>query len=174
MLHIDENEPSAFLIENLDLLPKEGKVLDVAMGAGRNAVCLAQRGYVVDGIDISQEAIEAALELAQREGVSINTETADLESGYHLPQDTYDVIICFNYLHRPLTGQIKNALRSGGIVIYETFIVDQAQFGRPRNPDHLLKHNELLDMFGDFRCLHYHEGIYPGPKAVAGIVALKS
>ena len=155
------------------LLPEQGKVLDVAMGTGRNAVYLAQRGYEVDGIDISHEAIEAALALAQKEGVLINAKPADLESGYILPQNVYDVIICFNYLHRPLTGQIKYALKPGGIVAYETFITDQAQFGRPRNPDHLLKHNELLDMFCDFRCLRYHEGIYPGPKAVAGIVAQK-
>ncbi len=174
MPHTSGSEPSHFLIDNIELLPESAKALDVAMGTGRNAVYLAQRGYNVDGIDISQEAIEAAVALAQREGVSINTKLADLESGYHLPQDAYDVIICFNYLHRPLIDKIKNALKPGGFIIYETFIVDQAQFGRPRNPYHLLEHNELLDMFGDFRCLRYHEGIYPGPKAVAGIVAQKS
>ena len=168
-----ENDPSAFLVQNMALLPEQGKVLDVAMGTGRNAVYLARRGYEVDGIDISQEAIEAALALAQKEGVPVNVMPADLESGYILPHSVYDVIICFNYLHRPLIPQIKDALKPDGIVVYETFIADQAQFGKPRNPDHLLKHNELLDMFGNFRCLRYHEGIYPGPKAVAGIVAQK-
>jgi hypothetical protein len=52
-------------------------------------------------------------------------------------------------------------------------MVDQVQFGRPSNPDHLLKHNELLEIFCDFRCLRYHEGIFLGPKAVAGIIAQK-
>jgi hypothetical protein len=60
------------------------------------------------------------------------------------------------------------------MVVYETFIVDQALFGRPRNPNHLLKHNELLRLFEDFRCLRYHEGVMANDKAVAGIVAEKT
>ena len=59
------------------------------------------------------------------------------------------------------------------MVVYETFIVEQAQFGKPKNPDYLLKHNELLSMFHDFRCLRYREGIVEPGKAVAGIVSEK-
>lgn len=172
MAHTDEIEPSAFLIENMALLPK-GKALDVAMGAGRNAVYLAKAGYYVDGVDISQEAVASALALAHKADVAINAQVGDLEQDYRLYENAYDVIVCFNYLHRPLIPQIKAALKTGGFIVYETFITDHAQFGRPSNPDHLLNHNELLDMFSDFRCLRYHEGIYPGPKAVAGIVAQK-
>jgi len=69
--------------------------------------------------------------------------------------------------------QIKNGLRIGGMVAYETFIVDQAQFGKPTNPDYLLKHNELLDMFREFRCLQYREGVFKGPRAIASIIAEK-
>jgi len=83
------------------------------------------------------------------------------------------VIICFNYLQRSLIPQIKDGLRNGGMVVYETFIVDQAKFGKPKNPYHLLKHNELLDMFRDFRCLRYREGIIEGRKAIASIIAQK-
>ncbi len=64
--------------------------------------------------------------------------------------------------------QIKEGVRRGGMVVYETFTIDQAQFGRPRNPDFLLKYNELLDMFRDFRCRLYREGIFNG-KAIASI-----
>jgi len=60
------------------------------------------------------------------------------------------------------------------MVVYETFIVDQAQFGKPENPDYLLRHNELLNMFRDFRCLRYREGILEGRKAVASIIAEKA
>jgi hypothetical protein len=67
--------------------------------------------------------------------------------------------------------QIKNGLLKGGIVVYETFIVDQAKFGKPKNPDYLLKHNELLDLFRDFRCLRYQEGIFGNSKAIASIIA---
>ncbi len=59
------------------------------------------------------------------------------------------------------------------MIVYETFIIDQARFGKPKNPNYLLKHNELLHMFRDFRCTRYHEGIVEGQKAIAGIVAEK-
>ncbi|MBT3363336.1 MAG: class I SAM-dependent methyltransferase [Chloroflexi bacterium] len=168
----NERGPSAFLVENIGILPK-GRAFDVAMGDGRNAVYLAKAGYDVHGVDISAEAVEAALSLAVNVGVDINAEVGDLENGYRIEENAYDLIVCFNYLHRPLIPQIRAGLKTGGFVVYETFIVDQAGFGRPSNPDHLLEHNELLKMFGDFRCLCYHEGVFPGPKAVASIVAQK-
>ena len=164
--------PTQFLVENADLLPS-GKALDVAMGAGRNAVYLAGMGFQVEGVDISPETVKAALELAQKSGVDLGTRVADLERHYHIEKDVYDVIICFNYLQRSLIRQIKDGLRTGGMIVYETFIVDQVQFGKPKNPDYLLKHNELLNMFRDFRCLRYREGIVENRKAVAGIIAEK-
>jgi hypothetical protein len=59
------------------------------------------------------------------------------------------------------------------MIVYETFIADQARFGKPKNPEYLLEHNELLNMFRDFRCLRYREGVVRGPKAIAGIIAQK-
>ncbi len=164
--------PSQFLVDNIDILPK-GRVLDVAMGNGRNALYLAQSGFQVTGIDISNKAIALALENAKGYGVELEAEVGDLEGGYQIENAAYDVIICFNYLHRLLIPQIKAGIRSGGMVVYETYTVDQPQFGKPRNPDYLLKHNELLDVFSDFRCLSYREGIIENRKAVAGIVAEK-
>jgi tellurite methyltransferase len=173
VVHTDEREPSDFLAQNVELLPKGGRVLDVAMGAGRNTVYLAKSGFNVEGVDISQEAITSALKLAQKSGVVINAQVVDLEHGYQIEKNAYDIVICFNYLHRLLIPQIKAAIKDSGLIVYETFITDHAQFGRPSNPDHLLRHNELLEMFGDFRCLRYHEGVYSGPKAIAGIIAQK-
>jgi SAM-dependent methyltransferase len=99
---------------------------------------------------------------------------ADLEDGFVLPAGGYDIIICFNYLHRPLIAQIREALKPGGLVIYETYIVDQARWGKPRNPAHLLQHNELLEMFRGFRVLRYREGIIEESKAMASLVAQKA
>ncbi|MFC2018357.1 class I SAM-dependent methyltransferase [Chloroflexota bacterium] len=174
MVHIHEDSatPARFLVENVGLLPK-GRVLDVAMGAGRNAIYLAGMGFTVEGVDISPEAVGDARAAAVEAGVTIGASVADLEGDYSIARGAYEVIICFNYLERSLIPQIRDGLRRGGVVVYETFIVDQAQFGRPRNPDYLLGHNELLDMFRDFRCLRYREGIIGGRKAVAGIVAQK-
>ena len=175
MKHCLENgfEPAQFLLENIEILPK-GHVLDVAMGNGRNAICLANVGFEVEGVDISPEAVNAALESAEKFGVVIRAQVADLEKGFHIEVEAYDVIICFNYLQRSLIPQIKDGLRPAGMVVYETFIVDQAQFGKPHNPAYLLKHNELLDMFREFRCLRYREGIIEKRKAVASIIVQKT
>jgi len=136
-------------------------------------VYLAKIGYETEGIDISREAVGAALELARKSGVHLKTRIQDLEGNIHFDKGAYDVIICFNYLHRPLIPKMKDALRTGGMIVYETYIVDQARFGRPRNPNHLLKRNELLHMFQEFRCLRYREGIIESRKALAGIVVEK-
>lgn len=166
-------EPAQFLVENVDLLPK-GSALDIAMGNGRNSVYLAGMGFEVEGIDISKEAVNSALESARKSGVNITARVADLEGDFRLEEGAYDVIICFNYLHRPFVPQIKHGLCSGGMVVYETYIIDQARFGKPGNPDHLLRHNELLDMFRDFRCLRYREGIIENRKAIASLIAEKT
>jgi tellurite methyltransferase len=168
-------EPASFLVENLPLLPK-GKVLDVAMGAGRNAIYLARMGFDVEGVDISVESINSAREAAARGGVLIGAKVADLEKGYRIGASAYDAIICFNYLQRSLVPQIKAGLRVGGVLIYETFLIEQAQWAKPKNPCFLLQHNELLRLFADLRCLRYREGIFENGqdrKAIASIVAVK-
>ena len=174
MSHIRKSnpQPAQFLVDNIALLPR-GRALDVAMGAGRNTIYLAKMGFEVEGVDISPEAVNDALESARNAGVTIRTQVAALDGNYYIEKDTYQVIICFNYLQRSLIPQLKDGLRRGGMVVYETFIVDQAQFGKPRNPNYLLKHNELLNMFRDFRCLRYREGIVEGRKAIASIIAEK-
>jgi tellurite methyltransferase len=171
-MHTHSNIPSQFLEENIHLIPK-GKVLDIAMGGGRNSVYLAQKGFDVEGVDSSTEAINMANALAKEKGVSITTRLIDLEKEPFIKEKRYDCIICFNYLQRTLFPFIRKGLRKGGIIVYETYIVDQAQFGRPSNPDHLLKHNELLEFFSGFRVLRYHEGIMEKERAVAGIIAEK-
>jgi tellurite methyltransferase len=164
--------PAQFLVANIDLLPK-GRVLDVAMGRGRNALYLSGLGFDVEGVDISTEAVNAVLEAAGKSGLKLKVSVADLEGDYRIEKDAYDVILCFNYLYRALLPQIKDGVRPGGMVVYETYIVDQVRFGRPKNPDYLLKYNELLDMFRQFRVLRYREGIIENRKAVAGIIAQK-
>ncbi len=166
-------KPAKFLTDNIDLLPR-GKALDIAMGSGQNAVYLAGKGFEVEGVDISPQAVADTLILARKQGVKIDAKVADLEADYIIKKAHYDVIICFHYLQRSLFPQIKEGLKPGGMVVYETFIVDQARlFGKPRNPDFLLKHNELLNLFRDLRCLRYREGVIDGKQAIASIVAEK-
>ena len=144
------------------------------MGNGRNSVYLAGLGFEVEGLDISEEAVTRALESARKSGVRITAKKVDLERDFRIEEGAYDLIVCFNYLHRPLIPALRRGLRRGGIVVYETFTVEQAGFGKPRNPDHLLRHNELLELFRDFRCLRYREGIFESRKAIASIIAEKT
>ncbi len=168
----DNHIPDEFLVSNRSLLPR-GKALDVAMGAGRNAVYLAKEGFEVEGIDIASDAVEKALALAKSAGVTISATVADLENGFSLPTAAYDVIICFYYLHRPLIPEIRQSLKPGGVIVYETYNCDQMEFGRPSNPAHLLKHNELIELFSDFFILHYREGLVSPRKSIASIIARK-
>jgi hypothetical protein len=117
--------------------------------------------------------VTRASDLAREAGVTIKAQVGDLEGDYRIAKGAYDLIICFNYLQRSLVPQMKGGLRKGGMIVYETYIVDQARFGKPKNPDYLLKHNELLDLFREFRCLRYREGVVEGQKAIASIVAEK-
>ena len=118
-------EPAQFLVENIDLLPR-GRALDIAMGSGRNAIYLAKMGFQVEGVDVSREAVEETLARARDEGVSIQIQVEDLEKIPYLDEEVYELVICFNYLQRSLMPQMKNWVKPGGMLVYETFIIDQS------------------------------------------------
>lgn len=170
--------PSSFLIESFDLL-RRGLALDVAMGEGRNSIYLATRGFDVDAVDRDPRAVAAARAAARKLGAPIRAILGNFEDGtYIIPLEAYDTIVVFNYLHRPLFKDIKDGAVPGGTVIYQTFTVEQTRFGRPHNPDHLLRTGELKDVFADWEVLRYRELIGPSrrdghPRAIAGIVARK-
>lgn len=150
-----KGEPHPFLREPLALLPR-GRALELAMGDGHNAIFLAQHGFSVTGIDISAVAVERSLQLSQKAGVDIDGHCRDLHSTT-LPADTYDVVACFYCLQRNLFPQVMNALKPGGMVIYETFTREQAQYGPPTHPEYLLQSNELLEAFRALRIRIYRE-----------------
>lgn len=161
--------PSKLLVDMLHVLPK-GKALDVACGEGRNAIFLAKNGYDVDAIDISGVAIERGRAMAAKKGVQANFIQADMEN-YKIPPETYDLIINFNYLQRTLVPVIKEGLKKGGMVIFETYTLEQQAIGSPKNPEFLLKPNELLQLFGGLHIFYYCEGIFKEErkKAIASL-----
>ena len=170
--------PSSFLWRILESDRWEmarGRALDVACGKGRNAIYLAGRGFVVTAIDISAVALEKGRKQAEERSLSIDWQQADLEQ-LQFPAADYDLIVNINYLQRSLIPQIKTALKTGGHVIVETYLIDQRSVGHPKNPDYLLAHNELLNYFRDFRVLCYREGKFhdAGESSFrAGILARK-
>lgn len=86
----------------------------------------------------------------------------------------FSAAICFRYLYRPLFPHLLNAVEPDGLIIYETFTTENRRFGRPENPDFLLKAGELGSFFQDWEIIHYYEGIQHQPdRAIAQIVARK-
>ena len=167
--------PCAFLAEHLTLIPR-GRALDIATGEGRNAIFLARNGFVVEGVDLSYAALLKAKVRANQEGVLLMLIQADLTQ-FHLLPNRYDLIVNVNYLQRSLVPQIKASLKPHGMVLFETFLIDQAAVGHPRDPAHFLRHNELLDLFRDLRVLRYREGkvIKEGnPAYLASLLAERS
>jgi 2-polyprenyl-3-methyl-5-hydroxy-6-metoxy-1,4-benzoquinol methylase len=170
-------EPNPFLKKHIRLLPK-GKALDIASGEGRNAVFLAQHGFEVDAVDISEKGLKKAQKLARDKGVKINTLLVDLDQ-YQIKKERYNLIANFYFLRRRLILRIKKGLKKGGKVIFETYLLEHRTLGTggPKQAKYFLKPNELLGLFKDFRILFYREGIFKEggrKKAVASLIAEKN
>jgi SAM-dependent methyltransferase len=163
------DQPSAFLREVIesDAWPvMQGTALDLACGNGRNAIYLAQRGFAVSALDISMVGLDQGRRWARRHDLQIDWQQRDLETDGLVAGD-FDLIINFNYLQRSLLASIRQAVKPGGHVIFETYLIDQAAIGHPKNPEYLLRHNELLASFDGFRVLFYREGKFADSKAAA-------
>jgi SAM-dependent methyltransferase len=155
--HPAEDAPSEFLVAHAELM--HGRVLDVAAGAGRNALFLARRGCVVEAFDISLAGLRLARTSAQAQRLHVLTVQADLEE-LPLPTDRYDAAINIRYLQRSLFAPLQRAVRHGGLILFETFLVDQREFCHPRNPDFLLERGELRAAFSSCDILVYEEGLF--------------
>lgn len=167
-------EAAALLCENKHLL-SGGKALDLAMGMGQNAFFAARHGYQVEGVDTSSVAVNHVRKVAKSSGLSIRTVAADL-AHYAIKKDYFDLILNFYFLDRALIASIRNGLKMGGLIFFETYTSEQRQFGRPSNPDYLLESNELLSFFLDLFIVFYHERIErrtTKPKAIASLIAQK-
>ena len=164
--------PSPWLIQNADLLPRGGKVLDVACGRGRHALLLASAGFEVHAIDRDPDAIAFVRDTADRLALKLNAEVVDLETDPppDLGSSTYDAVLVFNYLHRPLVPALRAATKPGGRIFYETFTTRQAERGHPRNPAFLLKDGELIAMMAPVTILRSREGDIDG-RFIASVVA---
>jgi dihydroneopterin aldolase len=155
----DTDRPADWLVQHRTLL-SIGRALDLACGRGRNAIYLAREGFAVEAWDRDTEALEALQAQAMSRGITtITTRLVDLEREPAISTDTFDLILVFYYLQRDLVPQIMRALKPGGLLLYETFLVDNHErFNHPRRREFCLDHNELLSLFGGLRVLAYREG----------------
>ncbi|HET8759746.1 MAG TPA: class I SAM-dependent methyltransferase [Nitrospiria bacterium] len=167
----DVSDPAPLLVEFRDRLPK-GAALDLAMGYGRHALYLAAAGWDVHGVERDPDAVSACRREAERRGLSLRIEQADLDA-YRIPANAYDLVVVFYFLDRALIPQIRDAIKPGGAIVYETFgIENQRRFGRPRRTDFCFQPGELAAAFAGFRVLASREGLVGG-QYVAQLVAIK-
>jgi SAM-dependent methyltransferase len=163
-------DPCEWLASNANLLGTAGRALDLAMGEGRNAIYAASLGYDVLGVDISDIGVRRANDLAHQRGLTIQTEVTDLDH-YTLPENAFDLILCFYFLDRRLYPQIRRGLKPGGLVLFETFSVGHLQYSSFKK-EWVLEPNELVREFMDLHILRYREVDDPKEqKAFASIAA---
>ena len=168
--------PHALLIEALSHIaaspPPSRVALDLACGSGRDAVWLAIEGWKVHAWDILPDALERCADLAMRNGVRVSTSCVDLEAGPDIPVAGFDMVCCFNFLHRPLLRVIANAVRPGGYLAYETFAKPQREmFGKPASDSHLLKTGELAAAFEGWNILVNRVGLTGPRRYASGVIA---
>lgn len=157
--YIPRSAPAPFLEEWLPRLPG-GRALDVACGAGRNALRLAQAGYRVDGIDVSQVAVDRARAEGARRGLEVSWRVADLDEVILEPAG-YDVITVIRYVNRLLWPQLVGALTPDGWLLIEHHFNTIVEVDGPASPEFRLEPQELLAAFASLRIVYYSETLEP-------------
>lgn len=169
-------QPSAWVARFAPLIPS-GEVLDLACGSGRHSRFLAALEHQVLAVDRNADA----LALAAGKGIQtlqLDLETGDLTQSWPFEAERFSGMVVVNYLHRPLLEAMVASLAHDGILIYETFVLGNEDFGKPSNPDFLLRHGELLELAHEhgLQVIAYEDGYatQPKPAMVQRICAIKA
>ncbi len=155
--------PAPFLVEVADVLPRAGSAggaptaLDVAGGAGRHALWLAQRGCNVTVTDVSPAGLALARQGAAAAGLSLRVVEVDLETT-PLPAGPFDLVVVVDFLHRPLFDAFPTVLGPGGVLV----VAHPTRTNLERHPHpsarYLLEPGELPRLVRGLRVLRVHEG----------------
>jgi SAM-dependent methyltransferase len=155
------DSPSPWVCRWAGLVRPGGRVLDVACGHGRHLRYLRSLGLSVVGVDRDEAAVGAFYGVG---GIEINV--ADIEAGpWPFAPANFDGVVVTNYLHRPIFRNLIDALLPGGVLIYETFAAGNERYGRPSNPDFLLRPDELLHSLEPLAIVAFEQGLISAPKA---------
>ncbi len=168
------NRPSPLLMKHVASIPR-GRALDIATGRGRNALFLANAGFEVEGLDRNREALAACDEKSKQLGLrNLSLKEINLEQSPSIEHNTYELIVNTYYLQRDLAPAIVKALKIGGVLIFETFLMENHhRFNHPRRKEFCLDPNELLHLFQDLTVTYYHEGTTANGPYLASLVAFK-
>ncbi len=163
-------EVSDWLKEHYCTLPSGGSVLDLACGGGRHSLFLQDKGYQVTATDIDVTSVQAA------NLPSVTIKQADLEKhNWPFGAEEFDGIVVVNYLWRAHFPKLKKTLKPGGVLVFDTFMMGNEVYGRPSNPEFLLKPDELKEVFADMEILAFQQGYSetPSPSMRQSIVVRK-
>jgi SAM-dependent methyltransferase len=163
--YIFGDQPCEWLIMNQHRLPQSGKALALGDGEGRNGVFLAELGFEVTSVDLSEVGLSKARDLARKRGVTIQTVQADLEY-YEIEAESEDLIVSI-YCHLPdairklVHERAEVALKPGGLFILEAFHHSQLKYqsGGPKTTDLLYDLDALLDDFQTLQILEAFDGL---------------
>jgi len=163
--------PAEWVTRFAGRVPPGGAVLDLACGGGRNGRHFLERGHRVAFLDKDISALADLAGCADAEIMALDLETAE---GWPLGSRQFDGVVVTNYLWRPILPDIVAAVAPGGILIYETFAEGNEAFGRPRNPDFLLRAGELLEAVrGKLQFVAYGQCIQENKRVVQHIAAVR-
>ena len=159
---------SHLLTKYLDLFHSLGvdrEVLDLACGSGRNGLFLIENNIRVKFVDKNEKALaEIYSSIKKNRGQRSKCLQTDLEKGENslFEPERFGAI------------SIRSSILKGGLIFYETFTTANTEFGKPKNPNYLLKEGELLEKFEGWEIIEYFEGIKLDPqRSIASIVARK-
>jgi SAM-dependent methyltransferase len=173
----DIDEPATILKDAEAWLEPPGLALDVACGAGRNALFLARRGFSVVAVDVSWEGLRRLARRARSQSLDVHPVHADLER-FAFPAEAFDLIVNSRFLLRPLFPEFRRSLKAGGLLLLETYNVDEIEvLGGDIRRAYALERGEVAREFADFRFLLYEEGVFErreGERGLARLIARKS
>jgi SAM-dependent methyltransferase len=156
-MHAPVDTPSPWIVRWADNIATNGSVLDLACGSGRHVRLLAARGLRVTAVDRSREALDLCADAAE-------AVEADVEgSPWPLAGRRFDAVVVTNYLWRALMPHIVDSVAPGGLLLYETFARGHERFGKPSNPDFLLRAGELLTHVNGLHVLAFEDGVLDAP-----------
>jgi len=161
--------PSAFLESRIDEIPV-GRAIDIACGAGRNALYLAARGFEVEAVDISGEALDRARGAAQQRGLAVNWLQRDLDEGLEL-DSSYQLILVVRYVNLPLIRQLASSLAPGGFLVCEQHLVTGEDVVGPTNSAFRVKCGDLLAAAQGLQVRYLEETLVPEPDGQTAALA---
>jgi len=165
-------KPDPWVQRYAELVPR-GPVLDLACGKGRHGRYFLEQGYPVTFVDKDISGISGLFSYNNANAQLIKH---DLESNSPWPfqPDQFSGIVVTNYLYRPLFPNLATAIKPGGIIIYKTFATGNEQFGKPKNPDFLLKEHELRTAFNkQFQEIAFFQGREINPDRITQAICVQ-